>query len=355
VLLQYPESIMTKFQIATSVRGVFKRVLVRGRWTLLALLACSVAGYSQTPSLEAAAPSLPLHVTHVLGFESVPRNTRGALSVEGDTLRFERKGSSPAEIRISSISSVFTGEEDRQVGGMPMTVGKAAVPFGGGRVVSLFSHKKYDSFEVDYRDDSGGAHAAVFRLNKGEGEILKMDLVARGAQSAMASAALGSVESARGQSSTSDKWSVQVDKVDPGDTALDPCFSAAIYEGLVRDLLKSKQFESVFRSGDRNAAEGSGALVLKTRVEKYSAGSETLRAVTTVAGATKIKVHVQLVKSSGQVVAEGTVDGNIRFLGDNLKATDNVASKTAKLLRRSKLASPGASMPVVAVQQGGGQ
>jgi hypothetical protein len=29
-----------------------------------------------------------------------------------------------------------------------MMLGKAAVPYGGGRVVSLFSHKKYDSLTI---------------------------------------------------------------------------------------------------------------------------------------------------------------------------------------------------------------
>jgi hypothetical protein len=63
-----------------------------------------------------------------------------------------------------------------------MTLGKAAVPFGGGRVVSLFSRKEYDTLTVKYLDDHGGVHGAILQLNKGEAEELQKQLVAKGAQ-----------------------------------------------------------------------------------------------------------------------------------------------------------------------------
>ena len=46
---------------------------------------------------------------------------------------------------MAAVQDVFLGEQSKQVGGVPMTLGKAAAPFGGGRVVSLFAHKKYDT------------------------------------------------------------------------------------------------------------------------------------------------------------------------------------------------------------------
>jgi hypothetical protein len=53
-----------------------------------------------------------------------------------------------------------------------MTVGKVAAPYGGGRVVSLFSHKKYDTLTVEYVDDNGGLHGAIFQLTKGQAQAL---------------------------------------------------------------------------------------------------------------------------------------------------------------------------------------
>jgi len=61
-----------------------------------------------------------------------------------------------------------------------MTLGKAAAPFGGGRVVSLFAHKKYDTLSLEYVDTDGGIHGAIFQLRKGQAEIVKNELVAQG-------------------------------------------------------------------------------------------------------------------------------------------------------------------------------
>jgi hypothetical protein len=61
-----------------------------------------------------------------------------------------------------------------------MTLGKAAAPYGGGRVVSLFAHKKYETLTLEYVDSDGGVHGVIFQLSKGQGEMLKDELVARG-------------------------------------------------------------------------------------------------------------------------------------------------------------------------------
>jgi hypothetical protein len=64
-----------------------------------------------------------------------------------------------------------------------MKLGKAAAPYGGGRVVSLFAHKKYDTLTLEYVDSNGGVHGAIFQLKKGQGELVKKELVARGVSS----------------------------------------------------------------------------------------------------------------------------------------------------------------------------
>src|ERR1700722_18164193 len=104
--------------------------------------------------------------------------------------------------------------------------------------------------------------------------------------------------------------SVQVDQVDPGDVDIEPAFRVAIYENLLVELAKTNQFKQVFRNGDRNAS-GPEVLILKTTVQKYTPGSETRRAITTVSGATKLNVRSQLYTREGQVVVERVVDGNV--------------------------------------------
>lgn len=131
------------------------------------------------------------------------------------------------------------------------------------------------------------------------------------------------------------QWSVQVNRVDPGDFDLAYSFQVAIYENLVGELNKTKQFERVLREGDRNAGNVPNLLVLKTTVEKYTPGSETQRAVTTISGATKLTVRSQLLTGDGKIILERTVNGEVRFFGSNLQATHNLARNIAKALKQS--------------------
>ncbi len=155
--------------------------------------------------------------------------------------------------------------------------------------------------------------------------------------------------SSSGTSSTAAQWSVQVDKVDPGDVALASSFQIAIYESLLDELSKTKRFKQVLRDGDRNASDASDLLILKTTVQKYTAGSETRRAVTTVSGATKLTVRSQLCARDGHIILERTVNGNVRFMGSNLRATHNLARNVAKAIKQSSLPEPSHSASHAAI------
>ena len=132
------------------------------------------------------------------------------------------------------------------------------------------------------------------------------------------------------------QWSVEVDRVKPGEIQLAYSFQAAIYESLLEELNKTHQFNHVFREGDRKASDVPNVLVLKATVVKYTPGSETRRAVTTFSGATKLSVRIQLVTREGKTMLDHTVNGNVRFFGSNLRATHNLARNIAKLIRQSE-------------------
>jgi hypothetical protein len=151
---------------------------------LVSLLICSsIAMLAQNANQpNSSAGSFNSRATHLMGFEGAPNNVNGTLSIQENALQFQKDGRPAVQVKIASIQDVLLGEQSRQVGGIPMTLGKAATPFGGGRVVSLFAHKKYDTLAVEYVDASGGLHGAIFQLNKGQAEVLKNELVARGAR-----------------------------------------------------------------------------------------------------------------------------------------------------------------------------
>jgi len=144
-----------------------------------------------------------------------------------------------------------------------------------------------------------------------------------------------------GRGTSSGQWSVQVDQVDSGNVDLAYSFQIAIYENLVAELKKTKPFRRVFRDGDLKASEVPNLLLLKTTVDKYTPGSETRRAVTTVSGATKLTVRSQLLTREGKVVFERTVNGDVRFFGSNLRATHNLAHNIAKTIKQSSWSGSG--------------
>jgi hypothetical protein len=152
---------------------------------------------------------------------------------------------------------------------------------------------------------------------------------------------VAAANSSGGNGTPATRCSVQVDQVDPGSMDLAYSFQIAIYENLVEELNKAKEFQQVFRDGDLKASEVPNLLVLKTTVEKYTPGSETQRAVTTVSGATKLTVRSQLLTREGKVVLERTVNGDVRFFGSNLRVTHNLAHSIAKTIKQSSWSGSG--------------
>ena len=158
-------------------RGCFGRHAVLSLWALL--LCSSIGAWAQSTAPTASAP-FTIRTTHLLGFPNTKNNCNGSLSIKDDALRFEQDAKPAAEVKIASVQGVFLGSESKQVGGTPAKLGKAAAPFGSGRVVSLFAHKKYDTLTVEYVDDEGGVHGAIFQLSKGQAEHVRKELVTRG-------------------------------------------------------------------------------------------------------------------------------------------------------------------------------
>ena len=167
---------------------------------------------------------------------------------------------------------------------------------------------------------------------------------------ALAQGSAGGKDGAYGKDGETQQWSVQVDKVNPGDVIIERSFRDAIYENLLEELAKTKQFKQLYRSGDRNAKDVPRLLILKTTVQAYTPGSETRRAVTTVSGATKLNVRIQLLTPEGHQVLEHVVAGNVRFIGSNLRATHNLAHSVAATLKRS---TPPETAGVVPAQETG--
>jgi hypothetical protein len=129
---------------------------------------------------------------------------------------------------------------------------------------------------------------------------------------------------------------IQLDRIVPPEGLVIPEDTrVSMYENLMLQLNKTKKFQHVYRSGDRTAADAPDLVVLRLIPEAFKPGSQKEREVITIAGATSIKVKVRFTSREGKVLIEKDVAGKVRFYGENLRATYDLAKKVAAVVKES--------------------
>jgi hypothetical protein len=124
---------------------------------------------------------------------------------------------------------------------------------------------------------------------------------------------------------------IKVEMIHSDEIKLPAEFQVALYEDLIQQLEKKGGFQRIYREGDRNAEKTADLVVLRSTVLGFKKGNEELREVTTVAGATSIRMHCTFSDKDGKTLLEADVTGKVRFLGGNLRATYDFAKKTAQI------------------------
>ena len=143
-----------------------------------------VPARGQAAGTSPAAPSVvQTGVKLVIGGETVKNNSVGTLSVVGSSLQFAA-GKKKVEVEASSILDISTNEDSRQDISGAAHLATMAIPYGGGRVLSLFSHQ-VDVLTVEFKNANGGYHGAVFVLAHGQAAPFKKQLVAMGAKASL--------------------------------------------------------------------------------------------------------------------------------------------------------------------------
>lgn len=129
---------------------------------------------------------------------------------------------------------------------------------------------------------------------------------------------------------------IQLERSAPAEDLLIPEDTrVATYENVMLQLTKTKKFQHVYRSGDRTAASVPDLIIVRLVPQAFKAGSQKQREVTTVTGATSIKVKIQFVSRDGQVLREKIIEGKVRFYGENLRATYDLAKKVAGVVNET--------------------
>ena len=126
---------------------------------------------------------------------------------------------------------------------------------------------------------------------------------------------------------------IQIEPVEAGDISIPAEFRYAIYERLIERVRKDGSFQKVYRSGDREASNVADLVTLRTKIGRFKEGSELQRELTTVTGGTTVDVVATVAGRDGHVLFESDLSGKVRFFGENLGVTNDLAKRIAKLLR----------------------
>lgn len=124
---------------------------------------------------------------------------------------------------------------------------------------------------------------------------------------------------------------VEVRMIPSDESTLPPEFQVSLYENLIEQLHKKAVFPRVYRDGDRNAGNVADLITLECTVVKFKKGNETLREVTTIAGATSMTLRCEFTDKEGNSILVRDITGKVRFFGSSLKATYDFAKKAAKV------------------------
>lgn len=122
---------------------------------------------------------------------------------------------------------------------------------------------------------------------------------------------------------------IQFERTDPTEVLIPEDTRIATYEYVILQLTKTKKFQHVYRSGDRTAADVPDLVILRLIPQAFKQGSQKQREVTTVTGSTSLKVKIQFSSRDGKILREKVVEGKVRFYGENLRATYDLAKKVA--------------------------
>lgn len=124
---------------------------------------------------------------------------------------------------------------------------------------------------------------------------------------------------------------VEVKMIPSDELILPPEFRVSLYENLIEQLRKRAVFQRVYRDGDRNAGNAADLITLECTVVKFKKGNETLREVTTIAGATSMTLRCEFRDKDESLLLVRDIAGKARFFGGNLRATYDFAKNTAKV------------------------
>lgn len=303
------------------------RLILALRVAVLAVPAIASAGrlHAQTPAPPLAVWTSP-GAEHLFGFPDVAPHKKGTLAFTANAVTFTGK-SETTSIPRRSVTAVSAGNERVEIWGLGGRVLRMVIPEGGGIAAAAVMHHRIDMLGIEFTDDRGGMHDAVFFLPASEAARALESFVQTPAapKSATAAACRGSLVEPN---------SVLVAAPDWARSQVPEAYRGLLYEHTIDRLQKTKGVAHVYREGEHFADRMCPQYTIRMSIASFKEGSSVKRASMGPAG--MFVATTQMVFDLNITDASGTVNSNeqIRATIRGEVESTNVADKTAKALAK---------------------
>jgi hypothetical protein len=295
---------------------------------VLFLTAVGHAQSMQPVSTSPASPSTALwessKAEHVYGLPDIKPRKSGTLMFGADSLTFTGKAGSTTVAR-SEVTAVSAGNQRVEMGGFGMRIARGLIPDGGGLAAAAVLQHRVDMLTVEFHDDRGGQHAAVFILPAME------------AERALQSFALAPVEPqpkvlAECSGAPSDPHSVLVAAPEWDKTAVPAAYRALVYEHLIARLRKTKDIGAVYRAGEQE--QNCPAYTVQVAVSAFKEGNSVKRAALgplgLFVGTTQMVFDVKFTDAAGKLHGSEQIKATMRGESESTDVADHLAKNVAK-------------------------
>ena len=287
-------------------------------------------------NLQAAAPSTDVpgaavvwqstKAEHVYGLPDVKHNRKGTLTLSADSLTFAGK-SANTSIPRSSVTAVSAGNQRVELWGVGGRLLRMAIPDGGGVAAAAVMHHRVDMLTVEFHDNRGADHAAVFLLPANEAGRALKDFVVAPATSLKA-AEVGC------QSAPIEPKSVLVAAPNWDSAEVPAAYRALVYEHLIARLRSTKDVSHVYRDGEGGGENACPQYTVHISIATFQEGSSVKRAalgpIGMFVGTTQMKFDVTFTDASGKLNDSEQIKATMRGENESTDVADHVAKSVAK-------------------------
>lgn len=265
-------------------------------------------------------------VEYIAGLPEVKAHKKGTLTLTPEELTFVGKAGRFA-LPKEQITAVSVGNQRVEMWGMTGRLLRMAIPDNGGLAVAAVAHHRIDMLTLDYNDQQGGAHSAIFFMGAGRAAqaIEKFALAARSRQETSATPCHDAEFAPGSMFVASPVWQ---------NPQVPAAYRALVYEHLIERFGKAKNIKKVYRDGEKLPEGSCAQYTVRLSVTAFKEGSSVKRAmfgpVGMFVGTTQLVFTAQVEDRQGAISINEQMKTTIRGESESTNVADHAAKTLVK-------------------------